>query len=472
LRGEPQEFTRLANELQSIPQARLTGGLFICQKWAKSVLTKNKFLFKILAENLQKGIVMWDPYAEFEKTVLPNGLTVYATEWPEREWEAMGFIVHSGSKDDPDDLEGLSHFLEHMMFGHSGMSETGIQGFFKDAGGWVKLGTTGIFGSHYSFFAPTEKEILTRALHIFGSALFKNPLSRGLEIERAAVISEFNQEFKSKLVLELASSKRKALYSSIPALSKRAIGTPDSFERMTADHLREFYSAHYVPQNMTVVAIGGIKPQEILGFLGESPFGAERNGKRNPPLVPQASSPHPSRTKVVIEAKNYSSVELNCWAMDAVLIVPGVLSDALFIFHPMFHRTLYDLLRTEKNWVYDVGLNRTKMVEHVEFGFGISFPLGVNVEDAESVVEEGIQKAFANPALFEDWKRRRIASAKLTDISGEDLLKSCTRQLLEEQKITSNKQDVADIEAITFDHIRELSKWFSPEHRYSVITIP
>ena len=57
---------------------------------------------------------MWDPYSEFQKHVFDNGLTLYSAHWPDRAWEAVEFIVHAGAKEDPRDLPGTAHFVEHL----------------------------------------------------------------------------------------------------------------------------------------------------------------------------------------------------------------------------------------------------------------------------------------------------------------------------------------------------------------------
>ena len=53
---------------------------------------------------------------EFRHTVLENGLTVIAETSPESHTAAVGFFVKTGARDEPRELMGVSHFLEHMVF--------------------------------------------------------------------------------------------------------------------------------------------------------------------------------------------------------------------------------------------------------------------------------------------------------------------------------------------------------------------
>ncbi len=53
---------------------------------------------------------------EFRHAVLDNGLTVIAECSPEAHTAAVGFFVKTGARDEPRELMGVSHFLEHMVF--------------------------------------------------------------------------------------------------------------------------------------------------------------------------------------------------------------------------------------------------------------------------------------------------------------------------------------------------------------------
>ncbi len=50
------------------------------------------------------------------KTVLPTGLTVLSQTLSDRRTLSLGVWVRSGSRDEPQPLLGVTHFLEHMMF--------------------------------------------------------------------------------------------------------------------------------------------------------------------------------------------------------------------------------------------------------------------------------------------------------------------------------------------------------------------
>lgn len=88
----------------------------------------------------------------------------------------MGFLIHSGTEYDPVGLEGLSHFIEHVVLENTNVSEKEMEAFFVDCSGMVSLGMTGYPGTHYRFFVPTDKAILMRAFSMFGHILLSAKL--------------------------------------------------------------------------------------------------------------------------------------------------------------------------------------------------------------------------------------------------------------------------------------------------------
>ena len=176
---------------------------------------------------------MWDPYAEFESTILPNGLTIYATHWQGRPWQAMGFVIHSGAEQDPIGLEGLAHFTEHAVTNNANISFTAINEFFNDQGGKVRLGTTGFAFTKWDFFLPLDKKLLSKTFSIFGHMLLMEKIEKFIERERQIIIGEFDRSFTTKVALDLAWKRQKALFTgTFLERFVNPVGTPESIKRI------------------------------------------------------------------------------------------------------------------------------------------------------------------------------------------------------------------------------------------------
>ena len=61
---------------------------------------------------LSKGLLMPD----FRKEVLPNGLIVLTEQMPAVRAVSMGIWVRTGSRQESEEENGISHFIEHMVF--------------------------------------------------------------------------------------------------------------------------------------------------------------------------------------------------------------------------------------------------------------------------------------------------------------------------------------------------------------------
>src|SRR5690606_14210003 len=118
--------------------------------------------------NEERDTFVWDPYAEFKKITLANGLDIYAAHWPGRAWQGAAIMIHSGARQDPEGKAGLAHFVEHIVNQNGGMSGEEVQDFFADHGGYVNLGATGFLDTHYGFFAPANTSVLAQSFEIFG----------------------------------------------------------------------------------------------------------------------------------------------------------------------------------------------------------------------------------------------------------------------------------------------------------------
>ena len=90
---------------------------------------------------------------EFREHVLPNGLSVVAECNAEARSVALGFFVKAGACDESDDVSGVSHFLEHMVFkGTPKRTADEVNRRFDE------------LGAHYNAFTSEEKTVYHAAV--------------------------------------------------------------------------------------------------------------------------------------------------------------------------------------------------------------------------------------------------------------------------------------------------------------------
>ncbi len=419
---------------------------------------------------------MWDPYAEFEKAVLPNGLTVHVAHWSERPWESVGFLVHSGAEHDPVGLEGLAHYVEHLISENAPVSKKNIEAFFEETGGSVCLGMTGYPSTSYRCFVPIDKVVLTRVFSIFGKMLLCTKLERAIERERQVINGEFRRSFPLKFAYDLKVREQKALYAGY-WLERfvSPLGAPDSIGRITRADLQSYYDTHYTPANMSIVCIGGKTLSEITELLLDSPFAMSKVGVRTPLPIPVVEVSPLLETHYVMEMSKHFTVEAKADSMEyeTVARIPGSVRPALVgIMGAMFDEVLNEEVREQRAWAYAINSSASNFRRF--YGFSINCNgLDVKVIDKiEEVVEVCIASMIDREDLFEQTKRRNLAGVYMMDPRAKDVCDESLEHLSDFQRIRSLREYCDELSAITMGEMRDVLRWLRPEQRWTIITKP
>ncbi len=112
---------------------------------------------------------------KIEKTILPNGITVLTEEIPNTYSVAGGVYVKVGSRHELSDEEGISHFLEHMVFkGTKKRDALSIAKEMDAIGGTIDAFTSKEFTCYYFKVLPHNLE---RSLELIADILLEPILS-------------------------------------------------------------------------------------------------------------------------------------------------------------------------------------------------------------------------------------------------------------------------------------------------------
>lgn len=417
---------------------------------------------------------MWDPYSEFESCVLPNGLTIYAAHWPDRPWEMMKFIVHSGSEQDPVGYEGLAHYIEHLVSRNASLPYKFIRGFFNERGGSVALGETSNFATSYDFWLQANQKDLSKALDMFGFMLMKVRLESCLEDQRKVIQSEFDRCFPVRVKYEVDMRENRALYSGYWLERMQGpIGTPEGIARVDQAAAQAYYDEHYTPANMSVVCVGRLKLQEIAKLIQESPLGLAKAGTRNP--IPHRVSRlrKPRENRYVFRYSEFMSEPLRVWNYRTVALLPGTLGiKVLMCLDRMLSKVLMDEIRERRSWAYHAGSGYFHYRRFIEFSIGCNAMSLDSMKRGERVILKCVRSAFQNQALFRMMKRRMLADVLMNDSDGKKVLSCASADLIYSGSITSLSETEKQIQNLEFEDISNLAKWLAPERRWTLVTVP
>ncbi len=419
---------------------------------------------------------MWDPYAGFETTVMPNGLTVHVAHWPDRPWSAVGFVVHSGARVDPIGLEGTAHFVEHLVSRNGNMLYGDVEKFFDRIGGSCMLGVTNFKSTSYSFFAPSDSDNLKKAFRYFGNMLLDLRLERFIEEQRKVILSEFHRKFPIPAQMDLRWRERKTVfYGTWLERFLSPLGEPGSISRISEMDLQNYYDWHYTPANMSVVCVGGLGSQEVLKYLENSPFSLMKTGKRSIIPEPQSDFHVPSENRYVVEMHKIAKTEvpMERASYSSVVVVPGTIDwPILTVFRNMVDRLLFDEIRERRGWTYSVGLNNYNHQAFREATISCSgIPLEA-LDRIEAVIESCLESIPDMSDLFSETVHRLVSDIHDLDMTGRALRDNVMNQLQTDHLFTTSTEDNHRISLVTLEDIREVMKWFAPHRRRTVLTVP
>jgi predicted Zn-dependent peptidase len=199
-----------------------------------------------------------------QKTILPNGLRIITEKLPHLVSVSMGIWVDNGSRDESPGLNGISHFIEHMIF--KGTRNRSAQQIAKelDAIGGLSNAFTSkeqtcfhakVLGHHL----PQVTEIL---LDIFLQSVFE---PEEVERERMVVLQEISmvEDTPDELAHVLYGE---TVYEGNP-LGRNILGTPETVQAFTQDNLKHYLQQAYGPEKVVVSAAGQLDHEDFVKLL-------------------------------------------------------------------------------------------------------------------------------------------------------------------------------------------------------------
>src|SRR5438552_12704598 len=191
------------------------------------------------------------PLRNIETTTLTNGVRVITEVMPHVRSVSVGIWIGSGSRRESGDQNGISHFIEHMLFkGTTSRSAEDIARSVDALGGNLDAFTA---KELVCFNTKVLDQHLSQAFDVLAD-LVLHPMFRpeDIEKEKGVILEEIKMEADSPdyLVHEIFSSNVWKDH----ALGKPILGTPQSVRRFDSTMIRDFYNSVYSPANVLVTA--------------------------------------------------------------------------------------------------------------------------------------------------------------------------------------------------------------------------
>lgn len=192
---------------------------------------------------------------------LDNGMKVFIRENPGTKTVAIDAWVRTGSINEPPSLNGISHFLEHMLFKGTKKYKPGeIDRIVEGLGAVWNAGTS---EDYTHFYLSVAAPYFAQCLDVMAEVLKNSVIDPNeVERERLVILEEYRrkQDNPAGFLFEQVYIKSyvKGPYR-FPVL-----GTPDTLKAITPEDIQRYYLQYYTPETVTLVIVGDVKADEIL----------------------------------------------------------------------------------------------------------------------------------------------------------------------------------------------------------------
>src|SRR5947208_5197139 len=220
---------------------------------------------------------MVEEIRNIKREVLSNGLTILTEEMQHIRSVAIGIWVKTGSRHETADVNGISHFVEHMVFkGTKTRTAEDIARQVDSIGGNMDAFTA---KECICFNIKVLDEHLPIALDVL-SDLVLNPIFDAEDIlrERGVILEEIkmDEDNPDYLVHEIFTQN---FWKDHP-LGKPIAGTKDTVRLFDQELLLNYYARHIHPGNLIISAAGNLDEKKFVELVGEKfhPLKPGKNG--------------------------------------------------------------------------------------------------------------------------------------------------------------------------------------------------
>ncbi|MCM3610846.1 insulinase family protein [Planococcus sp. MERTA32b] len=197
--------------------------------------------------------------------ICDNGLRIVSEQIPHFRSVAVGIFVKVGSRDEKPEENGITHFIEHMLFkGTPARSAKDIAREFDRIGGDINAYTSKEYTCYY---AKVVDDHANHAVDILADMFFNSNMEPvEIERERQVVLEEISmtEDMPDDDVHE---QLWRVMYPK-HSIGAPILGAEETLQTFDADKIKDFMNRYYVPSNTVVSVAGNITP-ELIGKIKE-----------------------------------------------------------------------------------------------------------------------------------------------------------------------------------------------------------
>lgn len=347
--------------------------------------------------------------------LLPNGLTIVAEQMPV-EAVNLNLWLNVGSALETDEINGMAHFLEHMVFKGTSRLESGeFERLIEQRGAVTNAATSQEYTHYYITTAPKDfAQLAPLQLDVVLNASIPD---QAFERERLVVLEEIRRSDDNP--------RRRTFYRAMETLfetlpyRRPVLGPTEVIEQLTPQQMRDFHGFCYQPPSMTAAVVGNLPVDELIEVVAEGFTQTQKsrfNNRKSSIQNPKSLTPEPPFTEIV--RREYIDESLQQARLIMGWRVPGLtqLSQtyaldvlAVILGQGKVSRLFRDL-REDRGLVSQIGVSN--MTQGIQGVFYVSAQLPTeNIPEVEAAIAENIRRIQREPLTESELARIRTQVA-------------------------------------------------------------
>ncbi|HEX7714592.1 MAG TPA: pitrilysin family protein [Bacillota bacterium] len=338
----------------------------------------------------------------YQRATLPNGMRIICETIPQVHSVSLGVWVGTGSRYEDISYNGISHFIEHMIFkGTSRRSARDIAETIDAVGGQLNAFTTKEYTCFYAKVLDRHFELGVDLLaDMVTSSRFA---TEEIEKEKQVILEEIKsyEDAPDELIHDILAD---TILKGHP-LGWTILGTPESVDRIDQSAIISYLKQHYTPDNIVFAAAGNVQFDQIVAAVAERFASLGGLVRQELPPVP------PVQPTATVRFKDIEQVHLCLGARGlgrqdpdkyVVFVLDSILGGSV-------SSRLFQQLREEEGLVYVTGTNHASYkdtgifsiyaatgIEHFEKVMGL---IKKELHQIQQVLVEPVELARAKDQL-------------------------------------------------------------------------
>lgn len=237
----------------------------------------------------------------YKKQKLKNGLRLITAPLKDTKAVTVLILLPVGSRYEVEKNNGVSHFIEHLMFKGTEKRPTSLD-LTKELDAIGAEYNAFTSKDHTGYYIKASADNLELAFDILSDMIFNSTLKpEEIEKERGVIVEEINM-YEDNPMMFIQTIFEETLFEESP-LGRWISGPREIIKKISRQEIIKYRDNHYYPANMVVTVAGKFSEKKVKN-LAEKYFGKSRLKKHKPNFEPFSSKQNGPRVKI-----NYKETE-------------------------------------------------------------------------------------------------------------------------------------------------------------------